>query len=69
MFVIYCGREEARNMWRSQEERWKSEHAIRKTGIEKLFATLKTQVSTVLMLTIISINFFIFFGGRDGIKV
>lgn len=36
--------EEARNMWRSQEERWRREHALRKTGIDNLFAAIKTQL-------------------------
>lgn len=43
LFVVVC-REEARNMWRSQEERWRREHALRKTGIDNLFAAIKTQV-------------------------
>lgn len=47
--ITYCRcREEARNMWRSQEERWKSEHAIRKSEVDSLFATLKTKVSIIL---------------------
>lgn len=37
-------------MWRSQEERWKSEHAVRKTKVEDLFATIKTQVCIVVIL-------------------
>lgn len=43
LFVVVC-REEARNMWRSQEERWRREHALRKTGIDNLFSAIKTQV-------------------------
>jgi hypothetical protein len=43
--MVFC-REEARNMWRSQEDRWKSEHALRKMKVEDLFTTIKTQVCT-----------------------
>lgn len=32
-------------MWRSQEERWRSEHAVRKSRMDDLFATIKSQVS------------------------
>lgn len=36
--------EEARNMWRSQEERWRREHALRKTGMDDLFIAIKSQL-------------------------
>ncbi|KAL5239516.1 hypothetical protein ACI65C_006926 [Semiaphis heraclei] len=36
--------EEARNMWRSQEERWRREHELRKKRIDDLFAAIKTQL-------------------------
>lgn len=42
--VCFFPREEARNMWRSQEERWRKEHVDRKTQMEKLFSAIKTQV-------------------------
>lgn len=43
--IFYLFREEARNLWRSHEERWKSEYVIRKIKVEELFTTIKIQVS------------------------
>lgn len=40
-------------MWRSQEERWKSEHVIRKSGIEDLFAEIKFQVGIFSYFTFV----------------
>lgn len=39
-------------MWRSQEERWKSEYTIRKSGMEDLFAVYKSQVSVFNILRV-----------------
>ncbi|VVC37039.1 Hypothetical protein CINCED_3A025372 [Cinara cedri] len=36
--------EEARNIWRSHEERWKSEYVVRKTKVGELFTLIKTQL-------------------------
>lgn len=44
-FFFVIVREEARNMWQSQEELWKNEHAIRKTSMENIFIIIKNQVS------------------------
>lgn len=41
LFVL---REEARNMWQTQEDQWKSGHVIRQNAIDDLFATIKNQV-------------------------
>lgn len=52
-FSTFLYREEARNMWRSQEDRWKSEHVIRKARVEDLFATIKIQVGIIFIILIL----------------
>lgn len=43
-------REEARNMFRMQEDRWKSELSIRKTAVENMFTMIKNQVCTMYII-------------------
>lgn len=53
VFSTFFYREEARNMWQSQEDRWKSEHVIRKARIEDLFSTIKIQVNIIFIILIL----------------